>query len=56
MNADNVIYFNGFRVQHILKKFENLQATKISQQIFIECKELIQKRMNTFVSDLLILC
>ena len=38
VNGNNIIYSDSFRVGHIPKKLKNSYDTKISQQIFTECK------------------
>ena len=39
MNGDNVTYFDSFGIKN---KQQNPQATKISKQIFVEYKQMIQ--------------
>ena len=42
-NAKNVTYFDSFGVKYIFqKKFKNPLKIKVLQQIFIECKHMIQ--------------
>ena len=58
MNAENVIYFDSFGVEHILKeirKFENSLERKILKERFIEYKHMIQC-VDSFVLDLSISC
>ena len=54
VNVDNERYFDSFGIEHISKK--KSYATKISNEIFIEFKQIIQKCVNTFALTLLILC
>ena len=42
MKGDNVRYFDDFGVKHIPKEIKTLHATTISQQFFIEYKQMIQ--------------
>ena len=46
----------AFELNIFQKKFKNSQATKISQQRFIEYKQMVQLCVDTFVLDLQILC
>ena len=55
VNGDNLIYFDSFKAEHI-QKFKNPSTTEISKQMFSECKYMIQRCVDTFVLDLLILC
>ena len=58
MNAENVIYFDSFGVEHILKeirKFENSLERKMLKERFIEYKHMIQC-VDSFVLDLSISC
>ena len=42
VNGNNVEDLDSFGVEHIPKETKNSKATKISQQIFIEYKQMIQ--------------
>ena len=55
VNSDNVTYFHGFGVEYIPKEIKTF-IRKISQQIFIEYKQMIQQCGDTFVFYLFILC
>ena len=42
VNSNNIIYVDSFGVEHISKEIKNPWKTKISEQIFIECKHTIR--------------
>ena len=42
VNSDNGTYFHRFGVTHISRKIKKIKGEKISQQIFIEFKQMIQ--------------
>ena len=42
MNGNNATYFDSFRVVHIPKEITKLIRKKISEQIFLEFKHMIQ--------------
>ena len=50
-----MIYFDSFEVKHIPKEIKSFTGIRISQQIFLKYKHLIQNGLDTFVLDLLIL-
>ena len=54
MNDDNVTYFDSFRVEYIQKEIIKFIDNKISQQVFIKYKKMIEY-VDNFVLDLLIL-
>ena len=55
LNRHTVTYFDSFGVEYILKESKNSYSPKISQQIFIEYKQIVQKCVDTLVLHLLIL-
>ena len=53
---NDVTYFDSFGVDHIPKEIRTFISNKDIKKIFLEYKHMIQKCVDIFVLDLLVLC
>ena len=42
VEKNEIVYFDSFGVEHVLKKSKNLSEIKTSKQIYLECNQTIQ--------------